>query len=76
MSAFDRCLRQICELYKDGMEDDAINVIDIGLANRSTIYEWNKELLGPALNMTCWEQGGFSSCDVYKQYNNEQLKTA
>ena len=77
-SAFDRCLRQIliCELYKAGMSGDAITLIDNRLSNRSTVYEWDKELLGPAADITGFEQGGINSSDYYKQYNNEQLKTA
>ena len=40
-SAFDRCLRQIlvCELFKAGMEGDALKLIDNRLSNRKTIYE-------------------------------------
>ena len=77
-SAFDRCLRQIlvCELYKAGLDDDSLILIDNRLASRSTVYEWDKELLGPAPDGTGFEQGGINSSDFYKLYNNEQLNTA
>ena len=77
-SAFDRCLRQIlvCELFKAGINDEALTLIDNRLASRSTVYEWNKELLGPAPDKTGFEQGGINSSDFYKLYNNEQLETA
>ena len=77
-SAFDRCLRQIliCELFKAGQKDDSLLFIDNRLASRSTVYEWNRELLGPATDETGFEQGGINSSDYYKLYNNEQLETA
>ena len=77
-SAFDRCLRQIliCELYKAGQSDDSLVLIDNRLASRSTVYEWNRELLGPAQDETGFEQGAINSSDYYKLYNNEQLVTA
>ena len=77
-SAFDRCLRQIliCELHKAGVKNDALILIDNRLANRATVYEWDKELLGPAPDITGFEQGGINSSDYYKLYNNDQLKTS
>ena len=77
-SAFDRCLRQIliCELFKAGVRDDSLAVIDNRLLSRSTVYEWNKQLLGPAPDETGFEQGAINSSDYYKLYNNEQLETA
>ena len=77
-SAFDRCLRQIlvCELYRAGMQDDALVMINKRLANRSMVYEWNKELLGAAPDITGFEQGGINSSDYYKLYNNSQLDNA
>ena len=77
-SAFDRCLRQIliCELHKAGVKNDALILIDNRLANRATVYEWDKELLGPAPDITGFEQGGINSSDFYKLYNNQQLDTA
>ena len=77
-SAFDRCLREIlvCELFKAGMKDDALKLIDNRLKSRSTVYEWDKHLCGPAPDQTGFEQGAIYSSDFYKLYNNEQLRTA
>ena len=58
------------------MEDDALLFIDNRLARRSTVYEWNKELLGPAHDKTGFEQGGINSSEFYKLYNNMQLDDA
>ena len=39
------------------MNGDALAVIDNRLSSWSTVYEWNKELLGPApKNITGFEQ--------------------
>ena len=77
-SAFDRCLRQIlcCELFRVGMSGTALLLIDNRLANRSTVYEWDGSMMGPAADDTGFEQGGINSGDYYKHYNNEQVKTA
>ena len=74
-SAFDRCLRQIlcAELFKAGVDDQALILIDNRLASRSTIYKWETDLLGPSPDLTGFEQGGINSSDWYKLYNNEQL---
>ena len=64
------------ELYKAGTTGTAIQLIDQRLAYRSTIYEWNEELLGAAIDDTGFEQGGINSGEFYKLYNNEQLKIA
>ena len=77
-SAFDRCLRQVLvsELFKAKMPPPAILLIDKRLANRSTVYEWEGQVMGPANDVTGFEQGGVNSSDYYKIYNNEQLNTA
>ena len=77
-SAFDRCLRQVLtsELYKASVPPAAILFIDRRLASRSTVYEWEGQMLGPARDITGFEQGGVNSSDYYKLYNNEQLKSA
>ena len=77
-SAFDRCLRQVLtsELYKAGVPPAAILLIDNRLASRATVYEWEGEMMGPAKDITGFEQGGVNSSDYYKLYNNEQLKSA
>ena len=58
------------------MKGEAVELVDNRLSNRSTVYEWNKQLLGPAVDETGFEQGGITSGDYYKLYNNEQLDTA
>ena len=77
-SAFDRCLRQIliCELHKAGLPGAALQFIDNRLASRTTVYEWDGVLMGPAEDQTGFEQGGINSSDYYKLYNNEQLNSA
>ena len=77
-SAYDRCLRQILcmELFKAGTTGHPLLLIDKRLAHRSTIYEWNGEMLGPATDDTGFEQGEINSGEFYKLYNNEQLNTA
>ena len=78
MSAFDRCLRQIlcCEMYKAGVDKSAIIFMDNRLDSRKTVYEWEGVKMGPASDMTGFEQGGMNSSDYYKLYNNDQLTTA
>ena len=77
-SAFDRCLRQVLasELYKANMPPAAILLVDRRLESRSTVYEWEGTVMGPAKDTTGFEQGGINSGDYYKMYNNEQLKSA
>ena len=77
-SAFDRCLKQIlcCELFKAGINGSALTLINNRLSSRSTVYQWEGEMLGPAPDQTGFEQGGINSGDYYKLYNNIQLKTA
>ena len=77
-SAFDRCLRQIlvCELFKAEVPPSAIMFIDNRLKSRTTVYEWDGQQMGPAKDVTGFEQGGINSSDYYKLYNNNQLKTA
>ena len=45
------------------------------LLNRKTYCEWDKVLVGPILDEKGLEQGGCSSSDSYKLYNNELLTT-
>ena len=77
-SAFDRCLRQVLcgELYKAGVAGSAIMFMDSRLASRKTVYMWDGVNMGPAEDLTGFEQGGINSSDYYKLYNNIQLITA
>ena len=74
-SAFDRCLRQILcsELFRSGVSGSALLLINNRLENRSTVYQWDGDMLGPAQDITGFEQGGINSGDYYKLYNNTQL---
>ena len=74
-SAFDRCLRQILtsQLYKAGINGTALHFINNRLTNRSTVYQWEGTMMGPAHDDTGFEQGGINSSEFYKLYNNNQL---
>ena len=63
-------------MFNAGVTGSALLLINNRIENRSTVYQWGEELLGPASDMTGFEQGGINSGDYYKIYNNEQLKTA
>ena len=77
-SAYDRCLKEILctELFMSGLTGSALLLINNRLENRSTVYQWDGHMLGPARDSTGFEQGGINSGDFYKLYNNEQLKNA
>ena len=77
-SAYDRCLRQVLctELFMTGITGSALLLLNNRLENRSTVYQWEGQMLGPAVDSTGFEQGGINSGDFYKLYNNEQLKSA
>ena len=77
-SAYDRCLRQVLctELFITGVSGSALLLLSNRLENRSTVYQWDGQMLGPARDDTGFEQGGINSGDFYKLYNNEQLKNA
>ena len=77
-SAYDRCLRQVLctELFMSGVTGSALLLLNSRLKNRSTVYQWDGQMLGPARDDTGFEQGGVNSGDFYKLYNNEQLKSA
>ena len=78
LGRLNRCLRQVLcsELYKAGVAESAILYMDSRLASRRTIYEWDGVKMGPAEDVTGFEQGGMNSSDFYKLYNNEQLSVA
>ena len=64
------------ELFKAGMSGSALLFINNRLENRSTVYQRDGEKLGPAQDVTGFEQGGINSGDFYKLYNNSQLNVA
>ena len=59
-----------------GMSGSALLLVNNRLEKRSTVYQWDGELLGPAQDLTGFEQGGINSGEFYKMYNNSQLKSA
>ena len=77
-SAFDKVLPQLLvkNLFSSGLSGSTLSYIDSRLRSRSTVYEWDKNLMGPAKDDTGVEQGGVPSGDFYKVHNNEQLKSA
>ena len=77
-SAFDRCLKEVLctKFYAAGICDNSVSVIMNRLANRHTVYEWDRTTMGPSHDQTGFEQGGINSGDYYKLYNNEQLQLA
>ena len=58
------------------MTGSALLLINNRLENRSTVYQWDGEMLGPVRDKTGFEQGGINSGDFYKLYNNTQLTSA
>ena len=50
--------------------------LDHRLKSRQTYCEFDKQLMGPIFDVLGLEQGGVSSSDEYKLYNNEQLSSA
>ena len=77
-SAFDKVIPQLLvrNLFFYGIDGTTLSYINSRLTNRSTVYEWDKVLLGPSKDDTGVEQGGVPSGDFYKVHNNEQLLSA
>ena len=77
-SAFDRVHIPylIRCLYRSGMEAQAVSYIENRLSNRVTFCEFDKAVVGPIHDELGLEQGGVSSSDLYKLYNNELLDLA
>ena len=77
-SAFDRVIREILirNLYLAGTNDQKLIYLDERLKNRHTYCEFEKVMMGPILDTRGLEQGGMSSSDMYKLYNNEQAIVA
>ena len=73
-SAFDRVLREILvrNLFIAGTCDQKLLYINERLSNRNTYCEYDKTMMGPIKDNRGLEQGGVSSSDAYKIYNNEQ----
>ena len=77
-SAFDLVLREILvrRLYLDTTPDQRVRFLDLRLAIRTTFCQWENHTMGPIHDEQGVEQGGPTSSDHYKIYNNEQLTTA
>ena len=77
-SAFDNVLTPylVRQLYMAGMTGTPLLYIDNRLSFRTTYLEYDKTIAGPIYDQCGLEQGGVSSSDFYKLYNNEQLSVA
>ena len=77
-SAFDRVLKDVLvrNMFLAGTEDQRLIYLDRRLGNRHTYCEFDKHLMGPIKDLRGLEQGGVSSSDQYKLYNNEQASLA
>ena len=77
-SAFDRTTKEILirNLYIAGTDDHRLLYLNNRLGNRNTFCEFDKIMMGPIHDIRGLEQGGISSSDQYKIYNNEQANVA
>ena len=77
-SAFDRVLKKVLirRLFLAGTDGHDLLYLDQRLGNRQTYCEFDKRLMGPINDTRGLEQGGLSSSDMYKVYNNEQSDIA
>ena len=64
------------KLYLSGMNGHSVLYMENRLANRITFCEFDKAVVGPIYDEQGLEQGGVSSSDGYKLYNNELLDVA
>ena len=58
------------------MNPQAVLYMENRLSSRVTYCEFNKTIAGPIHDQQGLEQGGVSSSDCYKLYNNEMLDIA
>ena len=77
-SAFDTVVGPylVRKLFMTGMEGNSLLYTDIRLSSRITFCQFDKNVVGPIHDEHGVEQGGVSSSDFYKVYNNELLTTA
>ena len=66
----------INNLFHCGTDGHSLLYINNRLEGRTTVVEWNKQLMGPIKDEKGFEQGGANSGDYYKVYGKEQLSTA
>ena len=77
-SAFDTVVTPylVRKLFMSGMEGKSLLYTDIRPSNRITYCQFQTTTAGPIQDEQGVEQGGISSSDLYKIYNNELLSTA
>ena len=63
-------------MFIAGTNDQRLLYLDHRLGNRRTFCNFDNQLMGPILDTRGLEQGGVSSSDQYKLYNNEQAAAA
>ena len=75
-SAFDRVVISFLmrSFYLNGMTGQSIIYLNNRHSNRITFLEWDKLLMGPIADEQGLEQGGCTSSEGYKMYNNDLLK--
>ena len=76
-SAFDVVVPELLlrQMYLSGMDGNTVNYMNHRLCNRRTYIDWDREIVGPIMDEHGLEQGGGSSGDFYKLYNNDLLKS-
>ena len=74
-SAFDVVVPELLlrQMYLSGMDGNTVNYMNHRLCNRRTYIDWDREIVGPIMDEHGLEQGGGSSGDFYKLYNNDLL---
>ena len=77
-SAFDTVVIPylVRKLYSSGMDGNSLLYLENRLKSRSTFCGFNGMIAGPIYDDHGLEQGGASSSDCYKLYNNEVLDVA
>ena len=75
-AAFDKTVREIMvrTLFLLGTDGHRLVYLDNRLKNRKTFVEWDLKVAGPINDELGVEQGGVSSGDLYKVYNNQQFQ--
>ena len=63
-------------LFLAGTDGHGLLYLDQRLKSRHTFCEYDRNLMGPIHDNKGLEQGGISSSDKYKIYNNEQSRSA
>ena len=66
----------IRNLYLAETDDQRLLYFNQRLSHRQTYCEYDKIVMGPIHDNRGLEQGGISSSDLYKLYNNEQAQPA